>query len=794
MSLLNRKLRRDIWANPGQFVLMALAVFLSVFALMTLIASLVSIQKATNSAYLGTNPAQATIETDGKLPLPNALNLPGASSEQRGSVLGRIADSQGKWYPLLIFVIEDFSAMHIGVSVADQGAWPPPDGTIALERTALELVHYQIGQMATVILPGSTARELRLSGTSHDQGLAPAWQERTAYGYISLATARNLFGASWQLAELKLAWDDHSLSAAEIRAKADQVASQLELRNYRVEEIQVPPPRMHPHQTQMNTILTIFLVFAGLALVLSAILLATMLRSLLVRETRSIGIMKTLGASPAVLVGHYLKMSLIPALLGSLIAVPCGLLAASGLTNIIVQLLNFETGTSQFPWAAIPIPLLAGLLVPTGFTVIPVLAAIRQSVRSALEGQSPPRSRQGTARLRLPVSLALSIQNLGRRKGSLALTLGLLACGGMVFMTALNITSGWKTTLQQGADSKKYDLEIRLDKPLNQAEALTALRAMPAIKTVEAWSRIEAYPASSYRHPITTQYPDRGHGSFSVRAMPDNSSLFFPNIIRGQTWAENTPSNIRPVILNQNALALFPKATIGSIISLIIDSQARNFTLIAIVQEISPSCAWVRPGDFASLIGSSESVSNSFYIAFAPGLANRATLAATAEAILINLGGSVELSLPESEFDSALGNHVLILIVALAAMAVLIGLVGLLGLSATMGTSVLDRTREIGIMRAIGAQPMRILRLILGEAALQALGGLVFAGLLSLPATLILGNFIGLMSFRVPLDFSLNASGIIICALVLPLGALLATFGSARLAAKLSVRSALAYE
>ena len=794
--LLGRKLRRDIIANPAQFTLMALAVFLSVFALMTLVGSLTSLQKATAQAYLGTNPAQATVETDGSQPLPDNFGLPGAATERRGSVLGRIADKQGNWHPFLIFVIDDFSAMHIGISYPDHGAWPPATGSVALERTALDLLNYPSGTRVKIILPGSAVTEILVSAAAHDPGLAPAWQERSAYGYMNLATARQLFGPNWQLAELKLAWDDPSLTAAQIRSKADQAASQLETLGYRIEEIQVPPPRMHPHQGQMNTILTIFMVFSGLALVLSGILLATMLRSLLIRETRSIGIMKSIGAAPAILIRHYLGLSLVPALVGTLLALPLGLLAASGLSEAIVGLLNFGNGRLEFAWGAVPIPLVAGLLIPGLFTLIPVVAAIRQNVRAALEGRRPQHPRTGEARLRLPVTLNLAIENLLRRKGSLALTLSLLASAGMIFMTALNITTGWEETLKQGAASKKYDLEIRLDQAVGQAEALQALRRLSGVKSVEAWPRIAAYPASQYRHPLTSQYPDRGHGSFSLRSMPNDSRLVQQTITQGKAWSSASPRTDRPIILNQNALALFPGARIGSSITLIVQGKPELFKLAALIQEIGASCAWVQPAEFpGNSTGPAGSLqANSFYLAYEPGALEPAVIAKSVENTLISLGGRVEMSLPESEFDSALGNHILILIVALAAMAVIIGLVGLLGLSATMGASVLDRTREIGIMRAIGAQPRRILALILGEATLQAIAGLILALALSWPATVLLGRIIGLMSFRIPLETSFNLTGILACAIVLPLGALLAAFGSARQAAKLSVRDGLSYE
>lgn len=66
-------------------------------------------------------------------------------------------------------------------------------------------------------------------------------------------------------------------------------------------------------------------------------------------------------------------------------------------------------------------------------------------------------------------------------------------------------------------------------------------------------------------------------------------------------------------------------------------------------------------------------------------------------------------------------------------MAVLLAAVGALGLTGTMGINVLERTREIGVMRAIGASSLEIGKVFVIEAMciglLSWLAGAIFGAL-----------------------------------------------------------------
>ncbi|MBL8092347.1 MAG: FtsX-like permease family protein, partial [Anaerolineales bacterium] len=134
------------------------------------------------------------------------------------------------------------------------------------------------------------------------------------------------------------------------------------------------------------------------------------------------------------------------------------------------------------------------------------------------------------------------------------------------------------------------------------------------------------------------------------------------------------------------------------------------------------------------------------------------------------------------------------LVIFLLIMAVLTAIVGAMGLTGTMGMNVLDRTREIGIMRAIGADDRMIMQTVIGEGFVIGLISFVMAIVFSIPITYGLSSILSVTIFESPINVVFTYLGY---AIWLGLIILLSTLGSvlpARNAARLTIREVLAYE
>jgi putative ABC transport system permease protein len=149
---------------------------------------------------------------------------------------------------------------------------------------------------------------------------------------------------------------------------------------------------------------------------------------------------------------------------------------------------------------------------------------------------------------------------------------------------------------------------------------------------------------------------------------------------------------------------------------------------------------------------------------------------------------------PTSELETAIDQHVVVFIAVLVALAVLMAIIGALGLASAMTISVTERIREFGIMKAIGAGPGVVRRLVLSEGVITGLVGFVLAAALSLPASIVVGSTLGRLAFNLPLPLVISGPALAFWAVIAIAGAALASMTAALRSARLTVRQSLAHQ
>jgi putative ABC transport system permease protein len=122
----------------------------------------------------------------------------------------------------------------------------------------------------------------------------------------------------------------------------------------------------------------------------------------------------------------------------------------------------------------------------------------------------------------------------------------------------------------------------------------------------------------------------------------------------------------------------------------------------------------------------------------------------------------------------------------------LLGAIGGLGLASMMTINVLERTREIGIMKAIGATPAVVLRIVLGEAVTVALLSWLVAIIVAAPLVMAVGQLAtGMFGSALPFLLPIPALALWL-GIILAIAAVASIWPASR-AARLVVREALAY-
>ncbi|MGE5774711.1 MAG: ABC transporter permease [Chloroflexota bacterium] len=797
-----KKLWRDLQASQGRMAMMSIAIAVSIFGVGMILSAYTVLSREMKRNYLGTNPASAFIELDrvDEALLKAVRRQPGvAEAEATSWVTTRVETKPNEWMPLLLFVIPDFERSHVSTVASQAGAYPPPGQTLLVEREVLPMLKMKIGDLLTVQTLDGAKQTIKISGTVHDPALAPAWQEQTVYGYITPSTL-TLLGESETLHILKIVVRDTPYDRDAIDATVSQLSVWLKQQGYVVDEIRIPPPGRHPHQSQMSSVLTLLLVFSVMALLLSAILTATMINALLAQQIRQIGIMKAIGARSRQITGMYLILIAVLGLAASLVGIPLGILAGRGFAGVVAQLLNLKIYDTTTPVWVYLLLLAMGVLTPLLVALDPIRRTTQVTVREILSDYGISRAALGSgvqgawlSRIRFfDNTLILALRNTFRRRGRLLLTLSLLSAAGAMFMTGINVRAGWQAYLAQAAADRHYDLELRFNAPVPQTKIDSVLAGVAGVEKNEPWNLTPAALNRPDALDIVRTYPDGGHGSFSLRSVPQGSTLIATPLMEGR-WLATDDTNA--VVLNQNARALFPNAKMGDEIQLLIEGQTRTFRLVGVIrQTLTPASAYVLPETFASASGQPLETSNAVRIVMREH--DDQSIVATTRNIeqAFSEGKvSVKVAVSEALLGEAISGHVYIFIFALLLISVVMAVVGALGLTSSMGTSVIERTREFGVMRAIGAKSKTILRNIISEGVFIGLMSWLISLPLSIPLSFGIGYVVGMLSFRAPLPLTVSLTALVIWLLVITTGSVAASAYPAQQASRLTVRETLAY-
>jgi putative ABC transport system permease protein len=130
----------------------------------------------------------------------------------------------------------------------------------------------------------------------------------------------------------------------------------------------------------------------------------------------------------------------------------------------------------------------------------------------------------------------------------------------------------------------------------------------------------------------------------------------------------------------------------------------------------------------------------------------------------------------------------------LLVMAVLLAVVGGLGLMGTMSINVLERTREIGVMRAIGASSGAILRIVMVEGVLIGVVSWLLGVVIALPFSKLLDEAVGQAFLKASPSYVFSTSGALLWLGIVIVLAAVSSALPAWNASRITVRDVLAYE
>jgi putative ABC transport system permease protein len=806
-----RKIFRDLWSNKTRTLLVALSIAVGVFGVGTVTHTFTIVQNEMMAAYPKSNPASATLYLDAfdDSLIQTVRRMPGiADVEARTALNVRVRVAPDEWRPLGLYTIPDFNASHINMVKrqglyeaapefgAEHGAYPPPDRAVALERSSLLIPGMlppgvKVGDTLEIETISGQKRTLKIAGLAHEETNFPAPFMNQAYGYITLETQEWLTG-SRRSDQLLIVVADKTLKQKEINALADQVKTKIESGGITVYVVQVPEPGKHPLQDLFAALLLLLNGLGFASLLLSGFLVVNTISALLSQQVRQIGIMKAIGARARQVVGLYLVMIILFGVLALLIAVPLSILAAGQLSLYLAGFINVDFPAFTIPPDVIALEIAIGMLVPIIAGLFPVIAGTRITVRAALSdygiGSNTPKQGwldRALMRVRaLSRPTRLSLRNTFRRKARLALTLTTLILGGAIFISVMSARSSMVQTVEDLLKYWQFDVLVQFARPYRMEQIEQIARAVPGVTGVEMWGLMNARRMRA---------DGSEGGAILLFAPTEGTRMIDPTISQGR-WL--LPDDENAIVVSNTFLTAEPDVKLGDTITLKIQNREYPWRIVGICTARFGvnGVAYVNYGYYARALNEVGRAGSLQLITTQHDPEYQSKIRRELEERLKKQGVRVGFSMTSGDIRTQ--NEMFFNIIAglLIVMAILMALVGGLGLMGTMSLNVLERTREIGVMRAVGASNGAVRRVIMIEGMfIGILSGLI-AIAIAFPLGKLIAEGIGTALFEQSLSYEFSLFGATLWMMIVIVLSTLASVLPAYNASRMTVREILAYD
>ena len=790
-----RKVIRDLWDDKARSLLVIISIAIGVFALGMIAGAHVIISEDMDASYEAANPANIKLVTD---PFDYELEqtiqrMPEIQDVQgRREITVRTRSGDQEWYSLDLIAVENYSDIRINKLVDIAGSEQLGNHQIFLESNKKsDARDLRLGDLLEIELGDGTFRQIPVVGNVRDETSGTGNLVGNVRGYITLDTLEWLHYPE-NFNQLYITVNGDKNDKAHIQQVSNLVEDKLNKGGRKVYRTEILQRNQHPMGSIIEALLGVLLVMGILIVFLSGSLIANTLSALMNQQMRQIGVMKLTGARNYDIIRMYVMLILIFALSALAISIPLGVLAAYWLSNYATGFIGFSLQGFRMVPISIILQIIVAILVTLLAGLNPVIHGAKVTIHQAFTGSSNGEGivkegaiERALGRMRgISRILLISLRNTFRKKKRLALTLFTLSLGGAIFIAVFNVQVALNLQMERTMRYFLADVNLSFDR-LYRTEAIAqALEQIPGITNIEGWifSNGEILNADG-----TTG------DNIYVFAPPSTSSLVDPLLLEGR-WL--LPTDEKAITVNENIWGDFPDVHPGSTLRLKIDGKEDDWLVVGIFQFTGADNLFAYTNyeylaQYLSIPGQAavyRIATSNHDISFQKSISSQM------DSYLKEEGFQVELVEAGSLTLDTVKDYIEVLIVVLLILALLTALVGSIGLAGTLSMNVLERTREIGILRAIGAYDWIVLRLVIVEGLIIGFISYILGALLSFPITNILSNIISMAIFKSKGIFAFTIQGFIIWGGVVIILSILASVIPARNATRMTIREVLAYE
>ena len=689
-----------------------------------------SLQARTNADAMHTAriaPTAADLTEAQLAELRGVDNVAALDVRTLGRTLMRIGDrTQG----VVLVGVEDFSEQAVNIVSVEEGALPTGTGQVVTDRENARTGRYPgvVGDSVELASPSGGWSTYRVVGRGGTLRYSIEVADDVPFLYLSNTDVQRIMGYPAPNSIDVLASD---LSPAAVEGMVDEVRTRLGQQVPNIaywDVLEVWEKGAWPGSDDFDNFLVVFYVIAAVALVSALVLIFTTMNTIVREQTREIGIMKAIGGTPRRISLGYLRLALSLGVLGTILGTIIGIPLSNAVMGFMIREFGGTSVGWRVSWIAVGISLVVGL----AGTVLAAGPALRRAGRVTVRTAIDDHGVVGTFGLGTldqiasrPTFLArrsqLGLRNAARRPGrSLAtaipigLAVGTMLAFGAVLVTAVN------------EDENSFDLEGGDITVWNQGG-----RGLGG----EVAALMESVPEVEFAHQMIYSVVEFD-GEHNVWGLPAVST-YRPEVVAGRWFSEEEADAGAPVVVMGDAAATVSGTRVGDAITVETRRGPVDLEVVGIDgQLVNNGTGMFLP--FRTVLDYEGWTTGNYWVRTTSP--DPETVIAAADGIhrvMRQSGYDIGSNLRYLDRRANEAQNRLIVAVVMG-MGLPIVAIGMIGLVSAMTSNVVDRTREIGILRSIGARRRDLRAMFRAEGLVIALVG----WLIGIPVGYLLGRLI----------------------------------------------------
>ena len=818
MSVIWRKVWADLWGNKVRTILAVLSIAAGVFAVGAIFGMVDQLLTGLDQSHQAVFPSHISMYLMERIDRDTAISLKKIQGVEDVEALHQVTvlyktNPEDEWEHGALVMRDDYADQTYDVVQLKEGKWPARN-RIGIERLTGQHFGLDIGD-EVIFEMEKTDRPLRVTGKIRHPFVAPPDFGGDAVFFVDTEGMKRFIPeGEFGLLLVSQGVDRYNLPEGEfgqllVRVKpysadfakdvASEIKDRLAKQNVGVAATVYQDPEEHWGRMFVEGMNLVMQILAVISLFMSVILVLNTLTALITQQTDQIGIIKAVGGTTGTIVKIYLASVLVFGLLALFISLPLGAFLAFGVSQWFLNQFNIDYETFQFSNRAIVFQVMAAIAAPLIAALWPVLGGATITVREAIASYGLGGGNFGSGWLDrvveraggrlLPSSYAMALSNMFRRKGRLVLTQLVLVTAGTMFLVVMSLSASLTLTQDNEFERRGYDAVILFDDNQRVDQAVALAESLDGVEKAEVWF---THPATVLREGQRTK--EAGLGA-EIIGIPIGSDIYKPLMVAGR-WLQ--PGDSRVIVMSKET-ADDNHIELGDTVTLdLAELGEDDWQVIGLYQVIFgggfTNDSIYAPQQAVFEATKKHNQGGQLYVRIRFHDAESADAVTTQLEDLYesrNMDVFYSLTVYKSRQDSESQNG--IFVAMLMSLAVIVAVVGGVGLMGSLSISVVERTKEIGVMRAIGARSLTLMGMFVMEGVLQGL----FSWVLAVPISFVLGkplaSALGQAMFGANLDYQYSLRAVIGWLVIILIISALASILPARGATRISVRDSLAY-